>query len=363
MKRSLDNTVTSPSIAITGGGSAGHVLPAIAVAQALTAAGAVVEFYGRPNSIEEKLVRQAGLCFQEVPASGLRRYRSIKNLMMPLILCYGVAVAVRRLAAQKPRVLFSKGSFASVPVALAASLLRIPIVVHESDHSLGLANRIVGQLASTILLSFGDTTVPTCMREKSRVVGELVRPDLADGEAEKFRAAHGLRRDHPVLLVYGGSSGAQRINSAIRKALEDILPLATVVHVVGHGNLDGSLHSMDGYFQFEFLAEDMVDALWLADVVVSRAGANTVAELGAIEKQAILIPLPLTVSRGDQFVNAQHFVEHHNGEIVYDEDLQTVLRDRLIYRLENLPTTEPTEGGLKYVRDGRSGIAEILLSY
>lgn len=362
MSRNGAENPCRPTIALTGGGSAGHVLPALAVADALSGL-ARVNFYGRPSSVEQRLAQRHGLAFVEVPSSGLRRYRSSKNIVMPFTVLRGVGVATRLMRLNRPNVLFSKGSFASVPVAIAAALLRVPIVAHESDHSLGLANRIVGQFASRLLLSFDDTKLPRNLRRKATVVGELVRSDIGSGDPERFRANHGISPDRPVLLVYGGSSGAQRINAAVRSALNELLPLASVVHVVGPGNMRSDLKHIDGYHQFEFLHEEMTDALSVADIVVSRAGANTIAELGALRKPAILVPLPLTVSRGDQYANAAYFLARNEGELLEDDDLSASFTASVLRQLSNINEKSATQGESWDRERVSTKIAELLLEY
>jgi UDP-N-acetylglucosamine--N-acetylmuramyl-(pentapeptide) pyrophosphoryl-undecaprenol N-acetylglucosamine transferase len=304
---------------VAGGGSAGHVVPALAVAAELSRRGVPdIVFFGRADSIEERLASRAGLRFVPLPAAGLRRYRSWRNLAMPFVVVWGIgraAVAIRR---ERISVLFCKGAYVCVPVAIGAWLNRVPVAIHESDESLGLANRMLARLASKVLTSSATTRVPG-RRIKPVCTGLPVRDDLEAGDGERFRARHELADGGKVLLVFAGSSGSLRINEAVRNQLDTLLKDFQVVHVCGPGNLDDQFAGRPGYHQFEYLNEDMADALWLADVVIGRSGATTLAELDAVGKPAVLVPLPTSVSRGDQIVNAETFAATHRCVIVPDD--------------------------------------------
>lgn len=305
---------------VAGGGSAGHVVPALAVAAELGRRGVPdIVFFGRADSIEERLASRAGLRFVPLPAAGLRRYRSWRNLITPLVVVWGIARAVVAIRRERISVLFCKGAYVCVPVAIGAWLNRVPVAIHESDESLGLANRILARLATKVLTSSEATQLPG-RRLKPVRTGLPVRDDLADGDGERFRARHGLAEGGRVLLVFAGSSGSVRINDAVRSQLDALVKEFQVVHVCGPGNLDDRSTGRPGYFQFEYLNEDMADALWLADVVIGRSGATTLAELDAVGTPAVLIPLPTSVSRGDQIVNAEKFAATHRCVIVADDE-------------------------------------------
>jgi UDP-N-acetylglucosamine--N-acetylmuramyl-(pentapeptide) pyrophosphoryl-undecaprenol N-acetylglucosamine transferase len=306
---------------VTGGGSAGHVVPALAVAAEFRRRGDdELVFFGRADSIEERLARQDGLSFVALPAAGLRRYRSWRNLTLPFVVVWGIASAIVAVRRQRISVLLCKGGYVSVPAAIGAWANRVPFAIHESDHSLGLANRILARFATKVLTSSEGTKVAA--RRHARVVctGLPVRDDLDKADPERFRAKHGLAAGSRVLLVFCGSSGSVRINDAVRGQLSALLKDFQVVHVAGPGNLDETLDGIPGYYQFEYLNEDMADALWLADVVIGRSGATTLAELDALGKPAVLIPLPLSVSRGDQIVNADSFAATHSCVILPDDE-------------------------------------------
>lgn len=305
---------------MAGGGSAGHVVPALAVAAELARRGAAdIVFFGRADSIEERLATGAGLRFVPLPAAGLRRYRSWRNLIMPFVVLWGIVRAVVVVRRERISVLFCKGAYVCVPVAIGAWLNRVPVAIHESDESLGLANRILARLATKVLTSSEATAVPG-RRITPVCTGLPVRDDLEDGDGARFRARHGLAEGSRVLLVFAGSSGSVRINEAVRNQVDALAKDFEVVHVCGPGNLDDRLTGRPGYYQFEYLNEDMADALWLADLVVGRSGATTLAELDAVGKPAVLIPLPTSVSRGDQIVNAETFAATHRCIIVPDDE-------------------------------------------
>ncbi|MEU8889864.1 UDP-N-acetylglucosamine--N-acetylmuramyl-(pentapeptide) pyrophosphoryl-undecaprenol N-acetylglucosamine transferase [Streptomyces sp. NPDC048442] len=309
-------------IGITGGGSAGHVVPALAVAEQLTREhGGEVVFFGRVSSIEQEYAEKAGMRFSPVPSAGLKRYRSWSNLLMPLTVARGVTTAVRAMRRERPDVLFSKGSYVSVPVGLAAWLCGVPTVIHESDHSLGLAHRIVARLAARVCLSVSAPVgTPRWLARKSTVTGLPLRHDLATGNAERFRHSLGIPHGLPVLLIFCGSSGSDRINEAVDRQLASLTAEFAVVHVRGKGKLVPSLSDIPGYWQLEYLHEGMSDALWLADLVLGRAGATTLAELEALGKQAVLIPLPASVSRGDQLDNAAAYAQRFPGRCIVVPD-------------------------------------------
>ncbi|MFD7505400.1 glycosyltransferase [Streptomyces sp. NPDC059850] len=313
-------------IGITGGGSAGHVVPALAVAARLPAHGAQeLVFFGRSGSIEHEYAEKAGIPFSAVPSAGLKRYRSWGNLLMPFTVLRGIGAAVVAMRRERPDALFSKGSYVSVPVGIAAWLCRVPIVVHESDHSLGLANKIVARMAARVCLSVAaPADTPRWISRKSTVTGLPLRHDLAAGNPERLRRKLGIPVGKPVLLIFCGSSGSQRVNAAVQSQLALLRGHFSILHVRGKGNLDPALQNVPGYWQVEYLHDEMADALWLADLVIGRAGATTLAELEALDKRAVLVPLPAAVSRGDQLDNADAFERRHPEQCMVVPDSESL---------------------------------------
>ncbi|WFB11364.1 UDP-N-acetylglucosamine--N-acetylmuramyl-(pentapeptide) pyrophosphoryl-undecaprenol N-acetylglucosamine transferase [Streptomyces sp. LX-29] len=329
-------------IAITGGASAGHVVPALAVGDQLAALGAQLGvFLGRDGSIEHEYAHRAGIPFRSVPSAGLRRHRSWGNLVMPITVIRGILAAYRALRRERPDVLFSKGSYVSVPVGIAAALCQIPVVIHKSDRSLGLANKILARLATTVCLSVPlPANAPGWLQRKAQVTGLPLRTELADGEPERLRARLQIPRHTPVLLIFCGSSSSQRINDAVRSQLDALCARFAVVHVCGRGNVDDSLSGRQGYTQLEYLHDEMPDALALADLVIGRAGATTLAELEALDLPAVLIPLPASVSRGDQIENAHAYAARRAGRcLVLPDDERLTGGAALLGACEDLVPT------------------------
>ncbi|MDX2824898.1 UDP-N-acetylglucosamine--N-acetylmuramyl-(pentapeptide) pyrophosphoryl-undecaprenol N-acetylglucosamine transferase [Streptomyces ipomoeae] len=310
-------------IVITGGGSAGHVVPALSVAAQLAQSGNELVFFGRDGSIEHEYAEKAKIRFRSVPSAGLKRYGSWSNLRMPFTVLRGIGTAWRVMRRERPDVVFSKGGYVTVPVGIAAWLCRVPVVIHESDHSLGLANRILARMAARVCLSEpARSKPPRWLARKTVVTGLPLRHDLGEGNPDRLRSQLGIKPGAEVLLIFCGSSGSARINDAVRSQLDNLCGRFAVIHVCGKGNLDPSLDGTAGYWQFEYLHQEMTDALWLADLVIGRAGATTLAELEALGKRAVLIPLPASVSRGDQLVNAEAYARRHKGRchVIQDDD-------------------------------------------
>jgi len=287
----------------TGGGTAGHVIPAIPVIERARAEGVRVSFVGSRSGLEAKLLADVDVDYHGIASGKLRRYLSRENLADVFRVAAGVWQAWRLLGRLRPDVVFSKGGFVSFPVVFAAWLRRIPVVAHESDLTPGLANRLAQPLLRTLCVTFPETRAPR-LRGRQVFTGTPLRPALLTGDAGRGRALVGAPADRPLLLVTGGSLGADAINRAVRDALAELLDRFVVVHVCGAGKLADL--PRPGYHQFEYVTDDWGDLLAAADLVVSRAGANTLFELLALGKPALLIPLSPRVSRGDQVENAEY---------------------------------------------------------
>jgi UDP-N-acetylglucosamine--N-acetylmuramyl-(pentapeptide) pyrophosphoryl-undecaprenol N-acetylglucosamine transferase len=281
----------SLKVVLTGGGTAGHVMPNLS--------------YVGSGGVEKGLVHAAGVPFFEISTGKLRRYFSIQNFLDIGRIVLGFFQAFSLMLQLRPSVVFSKGGFVAVPVTLAAWICRIPVVTHESDVSPGLANKIIAPFSRKILYTFPETGkyLPP---SRSEMVGTPVRQDLFGGSAEKGRSICGFADDKPILLVMGGSQGAQRINEALKAILPRITGDLNVVHLTGKGKSIG--YSGPGYKGFEFLGEDLKDVFAATSMVVSRAGANSIFEILALKKPMLLIPLEVG-SRGDQILNAKSFTE------------------------------------------------------
>lgn len=291
-------------ILLTGGGSAGHVTPNLALLPRLKADGWRIHYAGTADGIERTLVCSAeGIEYHIISSGKLRRYFSLKNFIDPFRVIAGFFQArslVKRIA---PSVVFSKGGFVSVPVVLGAKG-RAPIVIHESDYTPGLANRIAIRYADKVLVTFEDTLKHA--RSKGIFTGTPVRSELYAGEAARGLKLCGFDGKKPILLIMGGSLGAQAINDAVRASLPELLTRFDVVHLCGRCKVD-PMTRRDGYRQFEYLGPELPDMLACAELALSRAGANAVFEFLALKKPSVLVPLPKSASRGDQILNASYF--------------------------------------------------------
>lgn len=321
-----------PTLLLTGGGSAGHVIPQLAFIPLFQAKGWKVAYMGSTTGLEEKLIQPFHIPYYGVATAKLRRYWDIRTLFSPFIILWGILQATFLCHKLKPQVVFSKGGFVAFPVVVGAWLNRIPVVCHESDFSPGLANRLSFPFCRKICLTFSQTLTFFRRQEKCLVTGTPVRAELLQGDAARGLALCQFNADKPVILVMGGSQGALRINQVVRQALPRLLKNFQVIHLCGKGKLDATIHQ-PGYIQFEYLDKPLADVLACADIVVSRAGANSVYELITLRKRHIFIPLPLSASRGDQILNAQYFQQQGISEVIRNEDLSP---DTLIAALENV---------------------------
>jgi len=306
-------------IILTGGGTSGHVVPNLALVPSLKAAGFEIYYIGSHTGIERGLVEAAGIPYFGISSGKLRRYMSIKNATDIFRVGKGLVDAVRIIRKIKPDIVFSKGGFVVVPVIAAAKLLRVKSVIHESDMTPGLANKLAIPFATKVCVSFPET-LAHIPKQKGVLTGSPIRSELLKGNSVAgFRHAGFDPDGLPVLLVTGGSQGAAAINSCIREALPALLEKFRVVHLCGKGNLSGI--TQPGYTEFEYLNEAMADVFAMADIVVSRAGANTLFELVALGKPNLLIPLPAASSRGDQIQNAASFEKQGFSMVLSEKDM------------------------------------------
>ncbi len=305
-------------IVLTGGGTAGHVTPNIALFPSLKEAGFEIAYIGSYTGIERQLVTDFGIRYTGVSTGKFRRYLDLKNLTDPFRVIKGFGEAKKFLKEYKPDVVFSKGGFVSVPVVKAAHSLGIPCIIHESDMTPGLANKLCYGSANKICCNFPET-VSSLPEKKAVLTGTPIRAELFKGDAAKGREVCGFEDDKPVILVTGGSLGAMAVNQAVRDALPALLEKYNVVHLCGKNKVDNMMLTIPGYKQFDYIKDEMKDLFALADVVISRAGANAICEILALRKPNILIPLPSKASRGDQLLNAKSF-ESQGYSVVLDQD-------------------------------------------
>lgn len=307
------------TIVLTGGGTAGHVSPNLALLPHLISRGYTVHYIGTRDGIEKRMTAVDGIIYHEIQTGKLRRYFDLKNFSDPFRVLAGCVQSLLLLKKIRPDIVFSKGGFVAVPVVWAAAKLHIPILCHESDLTPGLANRISGRYAQKIC-----TTFPECAKalgSKGIHTGTPLRKALFEGDRQKGLALAGFDGLKPVLLMMGGSQGAQAVNKVLREALPLLLPSFDVLHLCGKNNLDPSLNHTAGYRQIEFLSDDLPHALQAADIVLSRSGANALCEFHALQKPMLLVPLPLNASRGDQILNANSYAARGFAHVLPQEDM------------------------------------------
>ncbi len=293
-------------IVLTGGGTAGHVTPNIALLPSLKEKGYEISYIGSKNGIEKQLIEAEGLPYYGISSGKLRRYFDLKNFTDPFRVIAGLFQAKKLLKKMKPDVVFSKGGFVSVPVVRAAASLHIPVIIHESDMTPGLANKLAFPAASKVCCNFPET-VKLLPEGKAVLSGSPIRQELLNGDADAGMRFCGFSGKRPVLLIIGGSLGSVAVNTAVRAILPRLLETFNVIHLCGKGNLDPALEGTEGYVQYEYIREELPDLFALCDVVISRAGANAICELLALRKPSLLIPLSAAASRGDQILNAKSF--------------------------------------------------------
>ena len=312
-------------IILTGGGTAGHVTPNIALVPKLKEKGYDIQYIGSYDGIERKLIEDLKIPYYGIASGKLRRYFDIKNFSDPFRVIKGYGQAVRLMKKLKPSVVFSKGGFVAVPVVMAAKHCHIPVVIHESDLTPGLANKLSIPSATKVCCNFPET-ISHIPDGKAVLTGSPIRQELLKGNRLKALDFCGFTADKPVLLVIGGSQGSVIVNDSIRGILPELLKTFQVIHLCGKGKLDPTLNYMDGYVQYEYIKDELADLFALADICVSRAGANAICELLALRKPNLLIPLSANASRGDQILNAESFERQGFSMVLSEEELaQSIL--------------------------------------
>ena len=308
-------------IVMTGGGTAGHVTPNIALMPALRKEGFEISYIGSYDGIEKRLIEEQGIPYYGISSGKLRRYFNPKNFSDPFRVIKGYGQSIKLLKKIKPDVVFSKGGFVSVPVVLAAKFCRIPAIIHESDITPGLANKLAIPGAVKVCCNFPET-LNYLPKEKAVLTGSPIRQELLKGSADAGRTYCKFpEASKSVILIIGGSSGSRAINNTVRELLPQLLPDYNVIHLCGKGNLDTSLTQTAGYLQLEYANQELADLFALSDLVISRAGANAICELLALHKPNILIPLSANASRGDQILNANSFQAQGFSYVLEEENL------------------------------------------
>ena len=319
-------------IILTGGGTAGHVTPNIALLPRLKELQYDIHYIGSYNGIEKELIEQFGIPYHGISSGKLRRYFSVQNFTDPFRVIKGVGEAKKLVKILKPDVIFSKGGFVSVPVVMAGKRRHVPTIIHESDMTPGLANKLSLSSATKVCCNFPET-LEHLPSGKAVLTGSPIRQELLSGDKFKAREYLGFHSELPVILVVGGSLGSVAVNDAVRSVLPELLKSYQVVHLCGRGKIDESLKGLEGYAQFEYIKEELKDLFALTDIVISRAGANAICELLALHKPNLLIPLSAAASRGDQILNARSFERQGFSVVLEEEELN---KDSLLAAINRL---------------------------
>ncbi len=364
MTQNKEGIPSMKKIVLTGGGTLGHVTPHLSLIPLLQQAGYEIHYIGTEKGMEaEKIRKVPGVTYHVVKSGKLRRYFSWQNFTDPFKVVAGASQSAALMGKIRPDVVFSKGGFVAVPVVMGAWMHHIPVVCHESDLTPGLANKLCAPFARKIA-----TTFPECaaaLGPKAEMTGTPLRPELFRGSRARGLSLLGFGGGKPVLLMMGGSSGAQAVNKALREALPRLTPTFDVAHICGKGNLDKALEGMPGYTQLEFLDAELPDVLASADLVLSRAGSNALCEFQALCKPLLLVPYPKGASRGDQILNAQSYEKRGLAHVLLQEDMtadslvEALLatwadRDRLERNLKAAPPADGTRRVLEMIEEVQS---------
>jgi len=324
-------------IVLTGGGTAGHVTPNLALLPYLQREGFEVNYLGSYNGIEKRLLEDFDIPYYGIATGKFRRYFDFQNFSDPFRVLKGFREARKILKELRPDVLFSKGGFVSVPVVKAAASLKIPCILHESDVSPGLANKLCISSAVKICCNFPET-LQILPAGKAVLTGSPIRDELREGNPLAAYDLCGFSANKPVIMVIGGSLGSASINMTVREALPRLLERFQVVHICGKDKVDNLMLTIPGYKQFEYLKSELKDIFSIADMVISRAGANAICELLALRKPNILIPLQAG-SRGDQILNARSFDEQGFSIVIREDYLDCgILLEKISELYDNKQT-------------------------
>ncbi len=304
------------TIILTGGGTAGHCTPNLALYPYLKNDFDKIVYVGSENGIEKNIIENTDIPYYSIPCAKFDRIKKSKNITMPFKVISGIIKAGKIIDKVKPDVVFSKGGYVSIPTVIAASIRKVPVITHESDYTIGLANKISSIYSKKVLTSFPETASEL---KNGQYVGTPIRKSLFKTSKEEALKAFGFNGKKPILLVTGGSQGAQIINQTLRMSLPELLPKFDIIHVCGKNNVIEE-NTQKGYFQTEYINK-MENAFAVASVCISRSGANTLFELMSLKIPSILIPLPQTASRGDQILNANYFQKKGLAHVLYQENL------------------------------------------
>lgn len=325
-------------IILTGGGSAGHVTPNLALVPDLQKLGYEIQYIGTYDGIERKIIENEKIKYHVISSGKLRRYFDLKNFTDPFKVLKGIWEAKNILKREKPNIVFSKGGFVSVPVVIGAYLNKIPVIIHESDITPGLANKISIPYCTKVCVTFPES-INHIKGDKAVLTGTPIRKEIKEGSKIEGLKICGFENNKPVLLIIGGSLGSKFINDMVREEIHNLLNGYNIVHICGKGNLDNNLSNLKGYRQFEFITDELPHIMNAADLVISRAGANVIFELLALNKPNLLIPLSRKSSRGDQILNSKSFEKSGYSMVIEEEKLNgQILLEKIneLYKNKNM---------------------------
>ncbi len=345
------------TLLLTGGGTAGHCTPNLAIIPYAEKFFDKIYYIGSEHGIEKNIIESAGIPYFSVPCAKLNRSLTLKNLSIPFKVLSGIHEAGKIIDKLNPDVVFSKGGYVSVPTVIAAHRRKIPVIAHESDYTVGLANKITSRYCKKVLTSFPHTAEEL---KNGQYVGSPLRKELFSTKKEEALKKFGFSGEKPIILITGGSQGAQAINQAVSEAIPELLPKFDIIHICGKNNSNGI--KKKGYYQAEYL-NDIENAFAAADVCVTRAGSNTLFELMSLKKPCVLIPLPKGVSRGDQILNARYFQKLGLSFLLTQDTLTT---DSLIFAITSTYANRYNilRNFAKHpITDASSKIAEIIADY
>ncbi|WP_105618515.1 undecaprenyldiphospho-muramoylpentapeptide beta-N-acetylglucosaminyltransferase [Vallitalea okinawensis] len=308
------------TIILTGGGTAGHVTPNIALLPYLKKRGYDIHYIGTYEGIERKLIEEQGITYHGISSGKLRRYFDVKNFTDPFKVLKGLGQSIKLVSQIKPDVIFSKGGFVTVPVIMAGKMKGIPTIIHESDMTPGLANKIAIPFSNKVCTTFPET-MKHLPSDKAVLTGTPIREEIFKGSKEKGANITGFNTNKPVLMLVGGSLGSVKLNTLLRANLDELLKTFQIIHLCGKGNVESSIQK-EGYIQYDYVKDELTHLFALSDLIISRAGANSISEIIALKKPNILIPLSANASRGDQILNARSF-NKQGFSYVLDEDTAT----------------------------------------
>lgn len=336
------------SIILTGGGTAGHIMPNLALLPALQKEFDKIYYLGSNNSMEQKILHDYNYVeFISIPTTKLVRKFTLKNLGIPFKLINSICKTKKIIKKISPDVIFCKGGFVSVPVAIAGKLCKVPVIAHESDLSMGLANKIILRFANKMCVSFKDTAR---ISKKCITTGTPLRKQIFEGNAQNIKSKFCTQANKPYVLFFGGSLGSKFINNLVKESLPELIEEYNILHITGKGNRLGAPQSKTdrsracispretasgasglackpkdaslvsrGYYQVEF-TNNIEDFFACADIVVCRGGANSLFELLALKKPMLIIPLSKAESRGDQLENAEYFKKNHQAQVLQESE-------------------------------------------